>query len=98
VATNPADPDRLAVGVDVERIERAEASLDKFIEARVRERSEQESIEGLWAASDRKDRERRRQDLREAWSLYHDHMSRLHGSLSEEHRTKSEALCDAQRE
>lgn len=70
--------------------------IDELIDRRSKDG--ENTIENLWAASDRKDREKRRQELREAWACYHEHLSRLHAALSAEHRTKSEALCDAQRE
>jgi hypothetical protein len=79
--------------VDVEAAEGVQLQLDGFIEKRARESADANRTEELWAASEARDRERRRRrDNREAWLEYERHMERLHASLSEEHRAKAEAL------
>ena len=82
---------------DVEVAERVEAELDSFIEKRARERADANRIEQLWQESARRDRERRRAENREAWHGFHAHMQELHASLSEEHRSKAEALLEKSR-
>ncbi len=79
--------------MDVEHASASEA-IDAFINKRARDGEAANAEEGLWAASDRKHRAEQQRGLREAWACYHAHMSKLHASLSAEHRTKSEALCD----
>ncbi len=47
--------------------------------------------EELWKNSERRDRERRREN-RAAWYSHEMHMCELHSSLAEEHRAKALAL------
>lgn len=78
--------------LDCEAAEAAEQQIDLFIEKRAREKRDANAIEELWAASERRDRERRRRDNCAAWYAHEMHMSELHAALSEEHRAKAEAL------
>jgi hypothetical protein len=80
--------------VDPAHVEKVEAELDRFIEKRARQAAELEHVEELWEESVRRDRERRREENREAWHGFHAHMQELHASLSEEHRAKAQALLD----
>ncbi len=48
----------------------------------------------LWAASVRRDQERRRRELRAAWYGHHEHMRELHAGLSREHEEKAMKLLD----
>ncbi len=78
--------------MDPAHVEKVEAELDSFIEKRARQAAELEHVEELWAVSERRHRERRQQENRAAWYGFEMHMSELHASLSEEHRSKAEAL------
>ena len=77
---------------DYEAAERAEAELDRFISKRDREREEANRTEGLWRASERRVREKRRQANRQAWIDHHGKMYRLHLGLADEHTEKRSRL------
>lgn len=72
--------------------ERLESELDALVERRAREAVEQERIEIEWAASERRDRERRRREHREQWRAFHEHMRELHEGLAGEHAERAAAL------
>ena len=78
--------------MDRAHVEKVEAELDSFIEKRARQAAEQEHVEELWEESVRRDRERRREENREAWRGFHAHMQELHAQLAAEHRAKAERL------
>ncbi len=78
------------VHLDPAKLDAAERQIDALIDRRGRDAANAE--EGLWAASSRRDQERRRQELTEAWAAYHRKMHQLHAALSEEHAEKAEAL------
>ena len=72
----------------------AERQQDAFIERRAREARGQGRVEEMWAESVRRDRQRRREEHREAWLEHERHMERLHAALSEEHRARAAALSE----
>jgi hypothetical protein len=84
--------------LDVEAVEKAEAQIDAFITKRSREKADANKVAELWEESDRRDREKRRQENRQAWREYEMHMANLHASLSEEHREKAERLIESEAE
>jgi len=49
----------------------------------------------LWEESARRDRERRRQENREAWHSYHLLLADKHAALCDRHRAKAEELAGA---
>ena len=59
-------------------------------------RGEANALQEMWAASERRYHDRRRQELRESWREYHEaqaqRFERLAAALVEEHRAKAEAL------
>jgi len=57
--------------LDYDVAERVEAKLDSFIEKRAREKEDANKVEALWAASEARHRERRREENRRAWRAYH---------------------------
>lgn len=75
-------------------VETASAGIDALIERRSKERERADELEALWRASERKDREKRRRDNREAWHAFHCHLQELHSAIAEEHRSKAEQLLD----
>jgi hypothetical protein len=77
---------------DVEAVERAEASIDAFINKRHRGREKVNAEEEAWKESTRRVNETRRQVNRQAWIDYFDHMNRLHLSLAAEHADKRARL------
>jgi hypothetical protein len=54
-----------------EAIEAAEASIDSFIERRIREAGEQHRVEEEWKASVRKYNAKHREERRTAWLEFH---------------------------
>ena len=77
---------------DVGAVERVEAGLDAFINKRSREREEANRVEAVWAESERRVREKRRQTNRQAWIEHHGHMNLLHLGLAAEHADKRSRL------
>jgi hypothetical protein len=86
-----------ARGVDVETASAA-ASLDALIEKRSRQRDEANSIEEMWAASERKHKARVRQEHRELWIDYYRRMAESHALLSAEHQRRARALMASEAE
>lgn len=78
----------------IQRTEAAEAELDTFIVRHGRQNQAEREREEMYEASIRRDRERRREENQAAWYDFEMHMSELHASLSEEHRTKAQALLE----
>ncbi len=78
--------------MDTVALEKAEQQIDQFIAKRERERVDADKVEELWAEQERRHRERRREQNREAWRVHHAHMQALHAGLSEEHKAKADAL------
>lgn len=77
---------------DTDHLERVESELDRIVEKRAREARDAERVEELWAESARRDRERRREENREAWRSFHAHMQALHAGLASEHQEKAAKL------
>ncbi len=84
--------------IDAQRIERAEAQLDAFVEARVRAAKAESDREALWQASVDRYHARRREANRAAWANYHlGQAARLKGTaaaLAAGHRAAAEALLE----
>ena len=84
--------------IDVEKTERAEADLDRFINARSQQREEANAEEAAWAESVRRYEARRRERNRELWRTYHleraDCLERTAAELAASHRARAEALAE----
>jgi hypothetical protein len=94
------DERRPSVDVEVERstgldpfsVERAEASLDAFINSRSRDKKKANSEEEMWRASERRVRAQRRQENRQSWLEYYEKMNRLHLGIAAEHADRRSRL------
>ncbi len=73
--------------------ERAEKSINAFINSRSKERTKANAAEDLWRISERIHLEKCREVNRLAWLAYHTHLAANHASLSERHLEKAEALA-----
>ena len=51
-------------------------------------------LEEMWAASERREKERRKRENAAAWYAFHAHMHELHARLSAEHEAKALALLE----
>jgi hypothetical protein len=76
------------------QVERVEAELDSFIEKHAREVKDAERVEEIWAESERRDREKKREKNRDAWVVHERLMQRLHLDLADEHRAKATRLLE----
>lgn len=75
--------------LDVDRIDRAEDEIDRYIERRSQDRSEQEKLEKFWRESeDRKRQELAAQRLAE-WRAYYSRLSSAHEDLSRHFQRKA---------
>ena len=79
--------------LDPVAVERAEKSLDEFINSRSKEKGKANAEADLWRISERIHLEKRREANRLAWLAYHTHLAANHASLSERHLEKAEALA-----
>lgn len=83
--------------MDVEAVEAAAKSIDAFIERRARQSEEQRRVEAEWAISERRHRERRREENREAWRSYYldqaERLERTAAELAAKHRARAEELA-----
>jgi hypothetical protein len=79
-------------------VERAESEIDGFISRRARENAEANRIEEAWAESARAHSEKRRREMREAWSTFHlcqaERIERTAAQLAAGHRARAEALLE----
>lgn len=73
--------------------------LDAFIERRSRgeKRKEQDVLKEMWAASERRERERRRRKNGAPWYEFHMRLSDAHARLSAEHEESALALLEDER-
>jgi hypothetical protein len=76
---------RGVLNLEMAALEKAEQQIDQFIEKRAREKADANKVEELWAESDRRHRDRRREENREAWREYERHLERVHMELALEH-------------
>lgn len=56
--------------------------------------AEQDAIEALWAASSRREAERRRREIRALWYAHHMTMWEVHASLAEGHERRAMELLE----
>lgn len=56
------------------------------------------TLEEMWAASERRDRERRRRENRALWYEFHMRLSEAHARLSAEHEESALALLEDERD
>ena len=84
--------------VDYEATEAVEAGLDELINRRSASQEEANRIEALWKASERRHRERRREESAAAWRSYHlaqaERLERTAAELAASHRARAEALLE----
>jgi hypothetical protein len=77
--TNYETPVRRTMNLDVTAVEKAEESIDAFIEKRTREKADANKVEDFWREQDRRHQARRRNALRGEWadlSMAEDHARR----------------------
>lgn len=82
--------------LDVEAVERAERQIDAFIESRAKGREEANALETLWAASERRELAKQREENRTAWFVYFSHLAHSCHRQAERYEAKAEALLDDQ--
>ncbi len=78
--------------LDPAKLGAAERSIDEFINKRARDGEAANSIEEAWSASEKRQREERHKENREAWITYHRGQHRVHAAIAQEHAQKAEAL------
>ena len=74
--------------MDLEAVERVEAELDAFVKKRVREAKYAEKVRELWAESERREREKRRQQNGWGWIRHFEGLARTHRTLALENDNK----------
>ncbi len=84
--------------LDHAAVERAEKSIDEFINARSKGKEEANELAEMWAASERRHQEKRRRENVAAWKEFHlrtaEGLERTAASLAADHRARAEALGD----
>ena len=78
--------------LDCEAAEAAERQIDQFIEKRAKDREEANQEEELWRASERRVREKRREENRELWIAFHGRQHRAFLDLAAHHADKRSRL------
>ncbi len=84
--------ERRALVLDPVAVERAEAEIDKFINSRSKQREEANSLEAVWAASERRELAKRREENRTLWIDHYQGLVRVHIRLAKDARRKARAL------
>jgi hypothetical protein len=83
--------------MDVARGELVEAELDRFIETRSRRTPDADEREELWKESVRRYNARRREEMRAAWTSYHEGQDERHRRTLQEliahHEMQAAKLC-----
>ncbi len=77
--------------------ERAEKELDKFINSQAKKRrgaEEQNALEAMWAASERRVLAKRREENRQAWIVYFSHLAHGCRQRAQEYEAKADALIE----
>lgn len=77
---------------DVEAAEKAEKSIDEFINKRARDKAAANKEEQEQQAAARRVRDKRRRENRQLWIAHHGHMHLLHTGLAAEHASKRARL------
>jgi hypothetical protein len=78
--------------LDVVATEKAEKSIDEFIDKRARDKAAANKEEEAWKASTRLVNEKRREANRRRWIEYHGDMHQLHLGIATEHADKRSRL------
>ena len=83
--------------MEIAQGERAESELDAFIERRSRKDPDADEREELWKESVRAYNARRREEMRAAWTSYHEGQAERHRrtlqDLIAHHETQAARLC-----
>jgi len=82
--------------LDPVKVEAAEASIDRFIEQRSRQRNQANALAEAWAASECRHREKLRQENRWEWIRFYETLAHNHAQLADENRAKAEALLEGE--
>ena len=77
---------------DAAAAEKAEKSIDAFINSRSKTKARANEEEELWRASERRVQERRRRENREGWISFYGRMQAIHQGLAEEHASRRARL------
>jgi hypothetical protein len=78
--------------LDPVAVERAEKSIDEFINSRSKAKEKANKEEEEWRASERRVREKRRRENRAAWLEHHAQMQTVHLDLAARHADKRSRL------
>ncbi len=77
---------------DVAAVERAEKSLDEFINSRSKAKDKANELAAAWARSEAVHREKLRRENRALWYEFHLRLADSHARIADENRAKAEAL------
>lgn len=80
--------------LDPVKVEAAEASIDRFILQRSASKDKANLLAQEWAASERRHREKLRQEHRWQWIRYSECLADSHARIADENRAKAEALLE----
>ncbi len=61
-------------------------------------KNETNTLEEMWVASERRDKERRRRENRTLWYEFHMRLSEAHAQISEEHEAQALRLLEDERD
>ena len=75
--------------MDPKAVERVEAELDGFVEKRARQAKDAERVQELWAESERREREKRRQENEWGWIKHYEGLAFVHRALALENDNKA---------
>jgi hypothetical protein len=80
--------------LDPVAVERAEKSINEFINARSKAKKKANEEEELWKASERLHKEKLREENRSEWISFFDRMAQCHARIAEDYERRAEALYD----
>ena len=80
--------------LDPVKVEAAEASIDRFIDQRSKQREESNALEAMWRASERRVLEKRREENRTSWIIYYTHLAHSCRQQAQRYDGKVEQLLE----
>ena len=82
------------MNLDVTAVEKAEESIDAFIEKRARKMADANRVKEFRAEQDRREQARRRNTLRWEWADYHGRLHKAHLSIAEDHARRRALISE----
>ena len=78
--------------LDHAAVERAEAEIDRFVNSRSKQREDANALAAIWAASERRELAKRREENRAAWADYYRRLAGANLLAARDYRRRARLL------